>query len=108
VGRRSASQGAVSSIAPWICSQSAGLGFEVPAEVKPGFGAYVSDPAKPIPYLPRPIHIDGDEGEKIWQTWLTSDQRPAAARTDVLTFTSAVLDQPLKLGSCQRSDETVV
>ncbi len=62
-----------------------------------GFDAYVSDPAKPVPYLPRPIHIKGDEGEKAWQTWLVMDQRPAAARTDVLTFTSAPLKEPLKV-----------
>jgi putative CocE/NonD family hydrolase len=74
-----------------------GLGFDAPAPARPGFESYVSDPAKPVPYLPRPIHIDGDAGEKIWQTWLVSDQRPAAARTDVLTFTSATLDAPLKL-----------
>jgi len=47
----------------------------------PDFESYVSDPAKPVPYLPRPIHIGGDDGETNWQTWLLSDQRNAAART---------------------------
>jgi uncharacterized protein len=61
------------------------------------FDSYVSDPAKPVPYLPRPIHIEGDEGATFWQTWLVSDQRPAAARPDVLTFESEVLTQPLKI-----------
>ncbi len=78
--------------------QSGGkLGFDAPADLKPGYAAYVSDPAKPIPYLPRPIHIAGEAGERSWQTWLTSDQRPAAARTDVLTFTSAPLSAPVKV-----------
>jgi putative CocE/NonD family hydrolase len=63
----------------------------------PGFDSYVSDPAKPVPYLPRPIHIEGAEGAGSWQTWLVSDQRPAASRPDVLTFESALLTQPLKL-----------
>ena len=34
-----------------------GLGFTAPAGT--GFEAYVSDPAKPVPYLPRPIHTEG-------------------------------------------------
>jgi putative CocE/NonD family hydrolase len=63
----------------------------------PGFDSYVSDPAKPVPYLPRPIHIEDEAGEKSWQTWLVSDQRPAAGRPDVLTFESEVLTEPLKL-----------
>ncbi len=72
-----------------------GLGF-APAAA-PAFESYVSDPAKPVPYLPRPIHIEGDNGRIAWQTWLVSDQRDAAARTDVLTFTTAVLTEPLKI-----------
>jgi hypothetical protein len=60
------------------------------------FESYVSDPAKPVPYLPRPIHI-ADEGASIWQTWLVSDQRDAASRTDVLVFSSAPLTAPLKI-----------
>ncbi len=63
----------------------------------PGFDSYVSDPAKPVPYLPRPIHIEGDDGERSWQSWLVSDQRPAAGRPDVLSFESAVLTRPLTL-----------
>jgi uncharacterized protein len=61
------------------------------------FDSYVSDPAKPVPYLPRPIHIEGEEGETSWQTWLVSDQRNAAARTDVLSFATPVLKEPVKI-----------
>ena len=73
----------------------AALGF-TPAQAS-AFEAYVSDPAKPVPYLPRPIHIEGDEGEASWQTWLVSDQRDAASRTDVLSFQTPVLSEPLKI-----------
>jgi hypothetical protein len=59
--------------------------------------SYVSDPAKPVPYLPRPIHIGGDEGEISWQTWLVSDQRDVASRTDVVTFATPVLKDPIKI-----------
>jgi putative CocE/NonD family hydrolase len=61
------------------------------------FESYVSDPAKPVPYLPRPIHIGGEEGESSWQTWLVSDQRNAAARTDVLSFSTAALQESVKI-----------
>jgi hypothetical protein len=60
------------------------------------FDSYVSDPAKPVPYIPRPVHIGDDEGAR-WQTWLVSDQRDVASRTDVLSFSSAILKQPLKI-----------
>jgi len=72
------------------------LAMTAPPPSLPGFDSYVSDPAKPVPYLPRPIHIEGD-GETSWQTWLTSDQRDAASRTDVLTYTSSILTAPLKI-----------
>ena len=72
------------------------LGFTPPAAATPGLDSYVSDPARPVPFLPRPIHIEGD-GASSWQTWLVSDQREASGRTDVLTYTSDVLTQPLKV-----------
>ncbi|HSZ07278.1 MAG TPA: CocE/NonD family hydrolase [Steroidobacteraceae bacterium] len=61
------------------------------------FEAYVADPAKPVPYIPRPIHIGGDEGRMSWQTWLVSDQRNVASRTDVLSFSTPVLTEALKI-----------
>jgi putative CocE/NonD family hydrolase len=61
------------------------------------FESYVADPAKPVPYIPRPVHIGGEEGEARWQTWLVSDQRHAASRTDVLSFSSPVLTEALKI-----------
>ncbi len=75
------------------------LGSSVAAPVAAPFAfeSYVSDPAKPVPYLPRPIHIEGDEGETNWQTWLVSDQRDAAARTDVLSFATSALKDAVKI-----------
>jgi putative CocE/NonD family hydrolase len=74
-----------------------GLSFMAPTARTSGFESYDSDPAKPVPYLPRPIHIDGPAGEVSWQTWLVSDQREASGRPDVLAFTSETLREPLKL-----------
>jgi putative CocE/NonD family hydrolase len=61
------------------------------------FESYVADPAKPVPYIPRPIHIGGDEGATNWQTWLVSDQRNVASRTDVVSFATPILTEPLKI-----------
>jgi putative CocE/NonD family hydrolase len=66
------------------------------ADSRDGFETYVSDPAKPVPYLPRPIHIE-DAGGSSWQTWLTSDQRDVASRPDVISYVSPVLTAPLKI-----------
>jgi uncharacterized protein len=75
----------------------AGGGLSFTAANGSSFESYVSDPSKPVPYLPRPIHIGGEEGALTWQTWLVSDQRDAAARTDVLSFATPVLKEPLKV-----------
>ncbi len=79
-----------------IYLQSAG-GLSFAATSVAGFESYVSDPAKPVPYLPRPIHISGEAGQTSWQTWLVSDQRNVASRTDVLSFSTPALKQPLKI-----------
>jgi putative CocE/NonD family hydrolase len=63
----------------------------------PGYASYVSDPAKPIPFVPRPIHMLADGEGTSWVNWLVSDQRPASTRTDVLTFETDRLTAPLKL-----------
>jgi putative CocE/NonD family hydrolase len=79
-----------------------GLSFEPPAAAA-DTGAnqkdndrdsYVSDPSKPIPFTPRPIHMN-DEAQ--WQTWLVQDQRFASARPDVLVYEGPVLDKPVHI-----------
>ncbi len=75
----------------------AGGGLSFAAAKAAAFDAYVSDPSRPVPYLPRPIHIGGEEGEVTWQTWLVSDQRDAASRTDVLSFETPILADPVKI-----------
>jgi uncharacterized protein len=82
---------------PLFLISGGGLSFATPAASAAGSQSYDSDPSKPVPYLPRPIHIDGPAGETTWQTWLVSDQREASGRPDVLSFTSEVLREPLKI-----------
>jgi len=59
------------------------------------FDEYVSDPAKPVPYIPRPVQFADRDA---WRRWLLTDQRAVDGRTDVLTYTSGPLTAPLHLG----------
>ncbi len=77
-----------------------GLGFDKPA----GGGAadsYVSDPAKPVPYLPRPVRF-GDSDR--WKQWLVTDQRSVADRTDVLTYSTPVLTAAMRISGAPVAD----
>ncbi len=58
------------------------------------YAEYVSDPSKPVPFVPRPVNM-GDRD--VWTTWLVRDQRFVDGRTDVLSYTGPVLDKPMKL-----------
>lgn len=63
----------------------------------PGYRSYVSDPADPVPFLPRPVHLSGPQGRARWQTWLASDQRTVSGRPDVLEYSSEPLHAPLRI-----------
>jgi putative CocE/NonD family hydrolase len=69
------------------------LGFEQ-AGAAEQFDEYVSDPAKPVPFVPRPVRMN--EGT-VWKPWLVSDQRSFSDRTDVLTYVSEPLTAPLQI-----------
>lgn len=67
----------------------------------PGSDSYVSDPAHPVPFLPRP-YVMGEDPR--WKTWLLQDQRFAEARPDVLTYETPVLDAPVKVSGVPTAD----
>lgn len=71
------------------------LGFDSPAGAGAEFDEYVSDPAKPVPYLPRPIRFADSD---LWKRWLVTDQRPYSGRPDVLTYVTEPLTEPLQIG----------
>ena len=73
------------------------LGFDPPKSGDTEFDEYVSDPAKPVPFRPRPIQPVGYSGRSTWSQWLVDDQREASGRTDVLVFVSDVLTKPVKI-----------
>lgn len=58
------------------------------------FDEYVADPAKPVPFVPRPVRLnDGD----VWKPWLVSDQRSFSDRTDVLSYFTEPLKQAVRI-----------
>jgi len=65
------------------------LAFAAPsANSSEAFDSYVSDPANPVPYRPRPIQVRSG-----WPVWLVEDQRFVDRRPDVLTFESDTLTE---------------
>ncbi|HEY0727945.1 MAG TPA: CocE/NonD family hydrolase, partial [Pyrinomonadaceae bacterium] len=63
------------------------LSFTPPRAGVNAFDSYISDPAKPVPYRPRPIEL-----RTGWSTWLVEDQRFVDHRPDVLTWSTEPLD----------------
>ena len=74
-------------------------GFAAPASE--GADDYVSDPAKPVPFLPRPI--DMGEGAQ-WKSWLVHDQRFVDGRPDVLSYETPALDAAVHIMGAPQVD----
>ncbi len=77
------------------------LSFDAPtSDEAADVDCYVSDPAKPVPYRPRPIEstFASFKGQKTgWGDWLLADQRFVDGRPDVLTWVSDPLDQDISV-----------
>ena len=65
-----------------------GLSFIAPPATGQSFDSYISDPANPVPYRPRPIRL-----RTGWSTWLVEDQRFVDNRPDVLSWVSEPLTE---------------
>ncbi len=75
------------------------LGFAAPSG---GADSYVSDPAKPVTYIQRPVAFS--DGAR-WRTWLVNDQRNTAdGRPDVLTYETAPLTEAVKISGAPMAD----
>ncbi|CAN7355467.1 CocE/NonD family hydrolase [Phenylobacterium sp. LjRoot225] len=85
--------GCQTGLKPLHLQPKKGLGFTAPAAGR-AYDEYVSDPANPVPYVPRPVRTDVPDQ---WRYWLTSDQRHVDGRTDVLTYVSEPLTTPLQI-----------
>jgi len=77
---------------PLFLTAGNGASFDRPGSA--GHDDYVSDPAKPVPFIPRPINMGADDQ---WKPWLVRDQRFVSDRTDVLSYTSAPLTQAVHI-----------
>ena len=67
------------------------ISFDPPPAGAPASDRFVSDPAKPVPFIRRPFDGSG------WRTWLEQDQRFVDGRPDVLTWQSAPLSEDLTI-----------
>lgn len=80
---------------PLYLTPGLGLSFDkAMAKGGPMFEEYVSDPAKPVPYVRRPVRWDDQDQ---WRFWLVSDQRHVDGRPDVVTFVTEPLKAPMKI-----------
>jgi putative CocE/NonD family hydrolase len=98
-------KGCASNLQPLYLREGFGLSLQRPTQARGG-DTYTSDPANPVPFLPRPV-VDpfGDFGAtgglgnsyEPWSKWLVHDQRFVAGRPDVLVYESEVLTEPVRL-----------
>jgi putative CocE/NonD family hydrolase len=66
------------------------LSFEPPSEPSAAYDEYVSDPAKPVPFVAYTA-LD------VPQEYMLSDQRFAGSRTDVVTYQTQVLQEDVTI-----------
>ncbi len=76
-----------------------GAGFSAPGDA--GHDDYVSDPMKPVPFIPRPIDMSD---VRQWKPWLVRDQRFVSDRPDVLVYQTAPLDKPVHIMGPPQAD----
>jgi hypothetical protein len=76
-----------------------GLAFSAPDQGSNGT-EFLSDPAHPVPYAPRPnwsVEADIAGASDKWRQWLVEDQRFVDGRPDVATWVSKPLDDPITI-----------
>ena len=71
------------------------LSFDAPTDAS-GFDAYVSDPAHPVPFRPRPVEVTYSAGSR-WGRWMTEDQRFVEGRPDVATWQTEPLQEDVTI-----------
>jgi len=83
---------------PLYLSAGFGLSFTAPREheikAQSAYDEYVADPAKPVPYVPRPVSFADMDA---WKRWLVTDQRHVDGRPDVLSYVTPVLTEAVRI-----------
>jgi uncharacterized protein len=82
-------------------SSNSTLSFEKPQNGN-GDDSFVSDPAHPVPYRPRPVEWTYAEGSR-WERWMTEDQRFVEGRPDVLMWQTAPLERDVTIAGNVRA-----
>jgi len=78
-----------------------GLSFDPPTAAT-GSDQFVSDPAHPVPYRPRPVERTYSATSR-WRRWETEDQRFVDGRPDVLTWQTGPLENDVTLAGNVRA-----
>jgi putative CocE/NonD family hydrolase len=92
------------STKPLYLTAGFGLSFDKPAAAargQSGGDSYVSDPAKPVTHLPRPVRFSDSDA---WRTWLVRDQRFVDGRPDVLSYSTPVLKEAVTIRGAPIAD----
>jgi uncharacterized protein len=84
---------------PLYLGEQHAASFSAPAAS--GHDDYLSDPAKPVPFIPRPIDMNDP---LQWKPWLVHDQRFVSDRPDVLVYQTAPLDKPVHIMGAPQVD----
>ena len=84
---------------PLYLGQSSGASFARPSVS--GHDDYVSDPSKPVPFIPRPISMND---RMQWTQWLVHDQRFVSDRADVLVYQTMTLDKAVHIMGAPQVD----
>jgi uncharacterized protein len=66
-----------------------------------GHDDYVSDPSKPVPFIPRPIDMSDP---MQWKQWLVRDQRFVSDRPDVLVYQTPPLEKSVHIMGAPQVD----
>ncbi|MGH8319617.1 MAG: CocE/NonD family hydrolase [Steroidobacteraceae bacterium] len=95
--------GHAARLKPLYLDTNFSLSFDRPAEPESRGDTYVSDPGKPVPFLPRPVmdpfleFSTTRKGYVPWSQWLVHDQRFVDGRPDVLTYETQVLTSAVRV-----------
>jgi putative CocE/NonD family hydrolase len=77
------------------------LAFTAPAASDKPADEYVSDPANPVPYRPRPVRPTYPGLE--WPVWMVQDQRFTHGRPDVLTYETEPLAEDVVVAGSMKA-----
>ncbi len=80
------------TLTPFYLGENFRAGFTKP--VTDGHDDYLSDPSKPVPFIPRPVDMNDP---LQWKPWLVHDQRFVSDRTDVLSYVGTVLEKEVHI-----------